>query len=68
MALFTGAAGSLAPLAAGWLFDATGSYHALFIALILLIVPALLCIPLIKRREPRTQSTYIDSGAAESEV
>lgn len=61
-------AGSLAPLAAGWLFDATGSYHALFTALILLIVPALLCIPLIKRREPRTQSTFIDSGAAENEV
>lgn len=50
MALFTGAVGSLAPVASGWLYDSTGSYRALFFALIVFLLPTLLCVPLIKRR------------------
>lgn len=50
MALFTGAVGSIAPVVSGWLYDATGSYHALFLALVGLLLPALLCVPLIRKR------------------
>ncbi|GAB3311887.1 MFS transporter [Haliea atlantica] len=57
MALFTGATGSLAPVAAGWIFDATGNYHNMFSALIVLICIPLLCLPLIRRDTPGTDAT-----------
>lgn len=48
MTLFAVSASSLAPILSGVLFDATGNYQVLLLALTLLMVVALLCVPLIR--------------------
>ncbi|MAC35793.1 MAG: hypothetical protein CME38_19650 [Haliea sp.] len=51
MALLTGATGSLAPVVSGWIFETTGSYHTLFLALLFLLSLSLLFTPFIKRKK-----------------
>ena len=48
MTLFAISASSLAPVLSGVLFDATGDYQVLLLALTLLMVVALLCVPMIR--------------------
>lgn len=53
MKLFTAVGSSTSPVLSGWLFDVTGSYRTLFIALIVLLTIPLLCTPLIRKPEKR---------------
>lgn len=49
MTLFSVLGSAASPVLSGWLFDATGSYRTLFIALIVLLAIPLLCTPLIRK-------------------
>jgi len=50
VALLAGAVGASAPVMSGWLFDLTGNYRSLFIALIALMTLSLFAIALIHNR------------------
>ena len=62
MTLFAISASSLAPVLSGVLFDATGDYQVLLLALTVLMVVALLCVPLIRSGQKASGAAHYGSA------